>query len=144
MLYLAATPIGNLEDITLRVLDTLRRCDRVLCEDTRHSAILLGHFSIEKPLYSCHQHNEAQRAEELCQWLSAGEEIVYISDAGMPGVNDPGERLVRRCIEAGLPFTVLPGASAAPTVYWPVAPILKSPVLKAKPTERPVMMSGAA
>ena len=115
MLELCATPIGNLGDITLRALESLRGCDAVYCEDTRHTLQLLNHFAIKKPLFSCHAHNERARAEEIAGRLRNGEHIVYVSDAGMPGISDPGAALVRMCIENGLPYTVLPGACAAVT-----------------------------
>lgn len=115
MLKLVATPIGNLDDITLRALDALREADIVFAEDTRRTLQLLNHFGIRKPLVSCRAQNEAVRAEELVPLLEAGREIVYTSDAGMPGISDPGAVLVRTCIEHGLPFTVLPGASAVLT-----------------------------
>lgn len=115
MLYLCATPIGNLGDMTFRAVETLRSADAVYCEDTRHTQVLLTHFDIKKPLVSCHQHNEKSRAEEVSARVAAGETIVYVSDAGMPGVSDPGAELVRACIEHGLPYTVLPGASAVLT-----------------------------
>ena len=115
MLYLVATPIGNLQDITLRALETLRACDAVYCEDTRRTGQLLAHFSIEKPLVSCHAHNEKARSAEVVKALTEGREIVYVSDAGMPGISDPGAALVSACIENQLPFTVLPGASAVLT-----------------------------
>lgn len=113
MLYLCATPIGNLEDVTLRVLRVLREADAVWAEDTRRTAQLLNHYEIKKPLTSCHAHNEAARAEELARALREGKTIAYCSDAGMPGISDPGARLTARCIEEGLAFTVLPGPSAA-------------------------------
>lgn len=115
MLKLVATPIGNLDDITLRALDALREADVVFAEDTRRTLQLLNHFGIRKPLVSCRAQNEAARAEELVPLLEAGREIVCTSDAGMPGISDPGAVLVRACIERGLPFTVLPGASAVLT-----------------------------
>ena len=115
MLMLCATPIGNLGDITLRAVEALTACDAVYCEDTRHTLQLLNHLNIKKPLVSCHQHNEQMRAKEVVDRLRAGETIVYASDAGMPGISDPGAALVRACIEADLPFTVLPGASAVLT-----------------------------
>ena len=115
MLYLCATPIGNLGDLTLRVVDAFTACDAVYCEDTRRTLQLLNHLGIQKPLHSCHAHNEHARAAEVCDRLSQGETIVYASDAGMPGVSDPGAVLVRACIERELPFTVLPGASAVLT-----------------------------
>jgi 16S rRNA (cytidine1402-2'-O)-methyltransferase len=115
MLYLCATPIGNLQDITLRVLDALRNADAVWAEDTRHTMALLTHFEIKKPMVSCHAHNEQARGAMLIEALRAGKNIAYCSDAGMPGISDPGAGLVKVCIEHGLPFTVLPGASAAVT-----------------------------
>jgi len=114
-LYLCATPIGNLEDITLRALRTLREADAVWCEDTRHTLGLLNHYGIKKPLVSCHGHNERERAAELVSVLREGKTVAYCSDAGMPGVSDPGAALLRACVDAGLPATVLPGASAAVT-----------------------------
>ncbi|MCL2695005.1 MAG: 16S rRNA (cytidine(1402)-2'-O)-methyltransferase [Clostridiales bacterium] len=115
MLYLAATPIGNLSDITGRVIDTLAACDAVFCEDTRRTGLLLSHLDIKKPLFSCHAHNEQARAEQLAEMLAEGKTVVYVSDAGMPGISDPGARLVAICVERGLPFTVLPGPSAVLT-----------------------------
>lgn len=115
MLKLAATPIGNLGDITLRALEALREADAIYAEDTRHTLQLLNHFDIKKPLVSCHAHNEQSRAAEIVPLLQAGKEIVFVSDAGMPGVSDPGAALVRACIENDLPFTMLPGASAVLT-----------------------------
>lgn len=115
MLMLCASPIGNLSDVTLRVLDALKNCDAVFCEDTRRSLRLLNHFDIRKPLTSCHEHNERERAAELVELLSAGKTVCYLSDAGMPGISDPGAALVAACIEHNLPYTVLPGASAVLT-----------------------------
>ncbi len=115
MLYLCPTPIGNLEDITLRAIHTLSACEAIYCEDTRRTALLLRHLDIKKPLLSCHTHNEAQRAEEIAARVLAGEAVAYVSDAGMPGISDPGERLVRQCIAEGVPFCVLPGPSASLT-----------------------------
>ncbi len=115
MLMLCASPIGNLSDVTLRVLDALKNCDAVFCEDTRRSVQLLNHFDIRKPLTSCHEHNERERAAELVELLSAGKTVCYLSDAGMPGISDPGAALVSACIEHNLPYTVLPGASAVLT-----------------------------
>ena len=115
MLYLIATPIGNLGDITLRAIETLKSCDEIYCEDTRRTAQLLNHLGIEKPLYSCHTHNERMRSEAVAAALRQGKEIAYVSDAGMPGVSDPGAILVQTCIEQGLPYTVAPGASAVLT-----------------------------
>lgn len=115
MLYLCATPIGNLEDITLRVVRVLESVSRIYCEDTRHTAALLNRLEIKKPLVSCHEHNEKERAEEIIRSVHAGEAVAFVSDAGMPGISDPGERLVAACIRENVPFTVLPGASAALT-----------------------------
>jgi 16S rRNA (cytidine1402-2'-O)-methyltransferase len=112
MLYLVATPIGNLGDITLRALDVLRAVDVIAAEDTRHSLNLLRHFSIAKPLLSYHEHNEARRTEELLRRLEAGENVALITDAGMPGISDPGSRLLRACIEHSIPYTILPGPSS--------------------------------
>lgn len=115
MLYLCATPIGNMEDITLRVLRVLSEADVIYAEDTRHSAQLLSRYDIKKPLLSCHGHNEAERSEQIAERLKNGENVAYISDAGMPCISDPGARLISVCIEKGLEFTVLPGASASVT-----------------------------
>ncbi len=112
MLYVVATPIGNLGDITLRALDVLKDVDLVAAEDTRHSGILLKHFGIKKPFLSYHQHNEAMRTAQLVERLAAGENVALITDAGMPGFSDPGARLIRECIRRELPFTILPGPSA--------------------------------
>lgn len=114
-LYLCATPIGNLEDMTLRVLRVLQEADSVWAEDTRHTLGLLNHYEIKKPLVSCHEHNEKERAAELVQELRRGKNIAFCSDAGMPGVSDPGATLLAACAKEGLPATVLPGASAVPT-----------------------------
>lgn len=115
MLYLCPTPIGNLEDITLRAIRVLSACAAVYCEDTRRTALLMNHLGLKKPLLACHTHNEAQRGEEIANRVLGGEAVAYVSDAGMPGISDPGERLVGRCIEEGVPFSVLPGPSAALT-----------------------------
>ena len=112
MLYVVATPIGNLDDVTLRALDVLKSVDLIAAEDTRHSGNLLKHFEIRKPLVSYHEHNEAMRAAELVERLAAGENVALISDAGMPGLSDPGARLIRKCIERSLPYTIVPGVSA--------------------------------
>ncbi len=112
MLTLVPTPIGNLGDITLRALETLKAADIIACEDTRHSLNLLRHFQIEKPLVSYHEHNEARRTAELIEKLAEGKSIAIITDAGMPGISDPGHRLLRACQQRGIPYTILPGASA--------------------------------
>lgn len=110
--YLCATPIGNLSDITLRTIDTLKGVSAVYCEDTRRTRELMTHLGIKKPLIACHEHNEKQRAEEIAVRVLSGEAIAFVSDAGMPGISDPGEALVAGCIAAGAKYTVLPGASA--------------------------------
>lgn len=115
MLYLAATPIGNLGDITYRVVETLQSCDEVWCEDTRRTGQLLQYLQIRKPLVSCHEHTEKGRCPLLLSRLQEGKNIVYVSDAGMPGISDPGAVLLKACQKAGLPVTVLPGASAVLT-----------------------------
>ncbi len=112
MLYLCATPIGNLRDITGRVLDTLASVDLIACEDTRTSRILLDHYGIKTPVTSYHEHNAAQKGEILISRLLAGENIALITDAGTPAISDPGERLVLECIENGIAVTSLPGPSA--------------------------------
>ncbi len=112
ILYLCATPIGNLGDISARVLETLRSVDRIAAEDTRHSLALLAHFGISKPLISYHEHNKFERAEELVARLLEGESIALITDAGTPVISDPGEVLVKAAREAGIPVTSLPGPCA--------------------------------
>lgn len=114
-LAVCATPIGNLEDVTLRVLAELAAADVVLCEDTRHTRGLLERHGIKARLLSYHEHNEAQRTAELLPRLEAGERIALVSDAGLPGVSDPGARLVRAALEAGIDVSVLPGPSAVET-----------------------------
>ena len=114
-LYLVATPIGNLKDITLRALETLKFVDFIAAEDTRNSLKLLNHFEIKKTLLSYHQHNEIGKSDELIGKLKAGLNIALITDAGMPGISDPGSIIVRRCIEENVPFEVLPGATAFAT-----------------------------
>ena len=111
-LYLVATPIGNLEDITLRALRTLKECDIVAAEDTRHTGRLLKHFGIAKPLVSCFQFNEAKRSEEILERLRRGEKIALVTDAGSPGVSDPGERVVNTVLTAGLRVESVPGPCA--------------------------------
>jgi 16S rRNA (cytidine1402-2'-O)-methyltransferase len=114
-LAVCATPIGNLDDITLRVLDELRAADAILCEDTRHTRVLLERHDISARLLSYHEHNEAKRTAELLPRLEAGERIALVSDAGLPGISDPGARLIAAALEAGVPVTVLPGPSAVET-----------------------------
>jgi 16S rRNA (cytidine1402-2'-O)-methyltransferase len=114
-LAVCATPIGNLDDVTLRVLEELRGADVVLCEDTRHTRVLLERHGISARLLSYHEHNEAKRTAEILPRLEAGERIALVSDAGLPGISDPGARLVAAALEAGVPVTVLPGASAVDT-----------------------------
>jgi 16S rRNA (cytidine1402-2'-O)-methyltransferase len=114
-LAVCATPIGNLQDVTLRVLGELAEADVVLCEDTRHTRGLLDRHGIRARLLSYHEHNEAQRTAELLPRLEAGERIALVSDAGLPGVSDPGARLVRATLDAGIGVTVLPGPSAVET-----------------------------
>jgi 16S rRNA (cytidine1402-2'-O)-methyltransferase len=114
-LAICATPIGNLGDVTLRVLDELRGADVVLCEDTRHTRLLLDRYEIPARLLSFHEHNEAERAAEVLRRLEAGERVALVSDAGLPGISDPGTALVRSATAAGLPVTVLPGPSAVET-----------------------------
>ena len=111
-LYLVATPIGNLEDITLRALRVLRECDVVAAEDTRRSGQLLRHFEISKPLLSYFQFNEARRSEEIIERLRRGEKVALVTDAGSPGISDPGERVVKAAVAAGLRVEAVPGASA--------------------------------
>lgn len=112
MLYLVATPIGNLGDITLRALDTLRAVDFVASEDTRHTGLLLKKFDIKKPQIAFHEHNERHMGERIITLLRQGKSIAVVTDAGTPGVADPGFTLVRRAIAEDLPFTLIPGASA--------------------------------
>ncbi len=109
------TPIGNLEDITLRVLETLKACDVVYAEDTRHSVKLLNHFDISKPLYSYHEHNKSKAGNEIAEKVMRGEHVALVTDAGMPGISDPGEALVKLCIEQNLDFEIVPGVTAFST-----------------------------
>lgn len=119
VLYLVATPIGNLGDVTLRALHVLQLADRVACEDTRHTQQLLRAYGIDRPgdrMLALHQHNEAQAAQQVVAWLQAGERVAYASDAGTPAVSDPGARLVAAVQGAGLRVVPLPGASSVTTV----------------------------
>lgn len=113
MLYLVATPIGNLSDITFRAIEILKKVDYILCEDTRHSLVLLNHYEISKRLKSYHKFNENQEAQEILANLQEGQEIALISDAGTPGISDPGSHLVKLCIENNIPVTSIPGPCAA-------------------------------
>src|SRR5918911_3404573 len=115
MLSVCATPIGNLDDVTLRVLEELRAADVVLCEDTRHTRVLLERHGISARLLSYHEHNEAKRTAELLPRLRAGERFALLSDAGLPGISDPGARLVGAALDEGVPVTVLPGPSSVET-----------------------------
>ena len=112
MLTLVPSPVGNLEDITLRALRLLREADLIAAEDTRHASILLKHHGISRPLISLHEHNEAQRSEQIAQRLAAGENIALLTDAGTPGISDPGYRVIQACLARGLEFTVLPGPTS--------------------------------
>ncbi len=111
-LFLCATPIGNLEDITLRVIRTLKEADYIVAEDTRHTLKLLNHLDITKPLISYHKHSHKSREEEILSLLEDGRNVALVSDAGMPGISDPGERLVSLAYDRDIPVTVLPGATA--------------------------------
>ena len=112
-LYLVATPIGNLEDITLRALRTLKECDVIAAEDTRHTGQLLRHFEISKPMISYFKFNESRRSEEILERLGRGEKVALVTDAGTPGISDPGQRVARAAIEAGFKVEAVPGACAA-------------------------------
>ena len=111
-LYLCATPIGNLEDITFRAIKVLESVDLIAAEDTRHTRKLLNHYDIKAKLTSYHEHNKYEKADELVAKMLAGENIALVTDAGTPGISDPGEELVKKCYEAGIEVTSLPGASA--------------------------------
>jgi len=112
MLYIVATPIGNLKDITLRAIEVLRNVDLIACEDTRHSRVLFKAYDIEAPTTSYYQHNRFTKAEYLLEKLKSGEDIALISDAGMPGILDPGHHFINLAIENNIPITVIPGATA--------------------------------
>ncbi len=114
-LYLCATPIGNLDDITFRVLETLKNVDLIAAEDTRHSIKLLNHFEIKTPMTSYHEFNKIEKAEYLVGLMMAGTNVALITDAGTPGISDPGEELVKFCLEAGIEVTSLPGPAACIT-----------------------------
>ncbi|MBZ5524184.1 MAG: 16S rRNA (cytidine(1402)-2'-O)-methyltransferase [Acidobacteriia bacterium] len=115
VLYLVATPIGNLEDITLRAVSVLKQAGLIACEDTRQTAKLLSHYGIDKPTISYHEHNEMRRAEELIAKLQSGISVALVSDAGMPGISDPGYRVVKLALEQGIRVVPIPGPSAALT-----------------------------
>ena len=112
MVYFIATPIGNLGEITMRAVETLKNVSAIFCEDTRHSQILLNHYGISKPLYSYHKFNEKKSLDFVLSFCEKGEDVAVISDAGMPGINDPGNVLVNALIEKNYPYTVVSGASA--------------------------------
>jgi 16S rRNA (cytidine1402-2'-O)-methyltransferase len=115
MLYLVATPIGNLADITLRALETLRMVDVIAAEDTRKTSILLNRYEISKPQIAFHEHNEEQAGRKIIELLTEGKSVAVVSEAGTPGISDPGFSIVRRAIEAGIAVTVIPGATAVTT-----------------------------
>jgi len=139
-LYVVATPIGNLEDITLRALRVLKECDVIACEDTRHTAKLLKHFSIQKRMLSYHKHNEITRAAELVIELEHGAQVALVSDAGMPGISDPGHRLVSLCARHGIAVIPIPGANAMVAALaaggLPVEQFTFAGFLPSRPTER--------
>ena len=114
-LYLCATPIGNLEDMTFRVIRTLKEVDLIAAEDTRNSIKLLNHFEIQAPMTSYHEYNKYEKGRKLVEKLLEGQNIALITDAGTPGISDPGEELVKMCYESGIPVTSLPGAAACIT-----------------------------
>ena len=115
MLYIVPVPIGNLKDITLRALETLKQADLVLCEDTRKTGFLLHHFEIKKKMIAFHKHNEGRLEEEMLEKLEAGETICLVSDAGTPSINDPGASLIAACHKKNIPISALPGPSAVTT-----------------------------
>jgi 16S rRNA (cytidine1402-2'-O)-methyltransferase len=115
VLSVVPTPIGNRQDITLRAIECLKSADLVAAEDTRHSGMLLHHLGIKKPFVSLHGHNESSRCGELAERIAGGAHVALVTDAGTPGISDPGRRLVEECVSRGLPVTVLPGACAATT-----------------------------
>jgi 16S rRNA (cytidine1402-2'-O)-methyltransferase len=112
MLYIVPTPIGNLDDITIRAVKTLQSAEMILAEDTRNTGFLLKHLNIEKPLRSYHAHNEHKIVDEMVQMIAAGKNVALVSDAGTPGISDPGFLLVRECIEKNISVTTLPGPTA--------------------------------
>ncbi len=114
-LYLCATPIGNMEDISLRCLRTLKEVDLIAAEDTRNSVKILNHYEIKTPMTSYHEHNKTEKGEKLVEQLKTGKDIALITDAGTPGISDPGEELVRMCRKEGIPVTAVPGPAACVT-----------------------------
>ncbi len=112
MLYLVATPIGNLKDITLRAIEILKSADIIACEDTRKSRVLLDHYAIDKPLVSFFEHNEERAGRRIMAELEAGRTVALVTDGGTPGISDPGYTIVQKVIAAGIPFTLIPGPSA--------------------------------
>jgi 16S rRNA (cytidine1402-2'-O)-methyltransferase len=140
LLYLVATPIGNLSEFPPRAQEILAEMDYIACEDTRNSGLLLQHFGIDKPLISCHEHNEESAADKIIPLLQKGKKVAYVSDAGYPVVSDPGNRLVERCLEAGIKISVVNGPSAG--ICGLVGSGLKADhfyfygFLKSKPSER--------
>src|SRR3989344_3435506 len=115
-LSIVATPIGNLGDITLRALDTLKNVGAILCEDTRVTSKLLAHYAIKKPLVSCHEHTDERKLSQIIERLQKGESFAFVSDAGTPGLSDPGNRLVELALAAEIPVVPIPGASALATI----------------------------
>lgn len=148
MLYVVATPIGNLGDITLRALEVLKNADLIAAEDTRHSGLLLKHYNISKPFISYHEHNEAMRTAQLIERIAEGANIALITDAGTPSVADPGARLIRECVKRGLPFTVIPGPSSIPTALvgsgFPTGKFFFGGFLPVKSGQRERELRGAA
>jgi len=140
LLYLVATPIGNLSEFPPRAVDILKSMDYVACEDTRNSGLLLQRFSIDKPLISCHEHNEETAADKIVALLKSGKKVAYVSDAGYPVVSDPGNRLAERCIAAGIKVAVINGPSAGICALvgsgLPADHFYFHGFLSAKPTER--------
>lgn len=112
MLYIVSTPIGNLDDITLRALDTLKKADMIACEDTRHTKILLNKHGIDKKLISYHQHSGEAKISQIVSSLENGEDVALVTDAGTPGISDPGSKLIKRAIEANIDITSVPGSTA--------------------------------
>lgn len=146
-IFLVPTPIGNMGDITLRALETLRLADLIACEDTRHTRNLLDHHGIHRPLVSLHEHNEAMRSAELAVRAARGEMIAVVTDAGMPGISDPGARLIQTCLREGIAFEVLPGACAFVTALvgsgFPAEPFYFGGFLPVKKGRRERVLSEA-